>query len=70
MRENTPPSSPFFERSDMDADDPNMSDGEDEMIYIGDADEVLEALESKLLTYAIETNEMCIERIFIFSNVR
>lgn len=49
MRENTPPSSPFFERSDMDMDDPNMeeNDGEeDELIYIGDADEVLEALES------------------------
>lgn len=46
MRDNTPPSSPFFERGDMDADDP--SDGEeDEMIYIGDADEVLEALESR-----------------------
>lgn len=50
MRENTPPSSPFFERGDMMGDDdPDMNedDGDDdEMVYIGYADEVLEALQS------------------------
>lgn len=36
MRNNTPPSSPFFERDDMD-DNEIDEDGElDELIYIGD----------------------------------
>lgn len=47
MREDTPPSSPFFERSDMNEDDPDMDDDgeDDELIYVGDAEEVLNALE-------------------------
>lgn len=43
MRDNTPPSSPFFERDDINEDE----DG-DEMIYLGDADEVLDILESQI----------------------
>lgn len=38
MRNNTPPSSPFFERSDMNEDDNENDDGDDELIYVGDAD--------------------------------
>lgn len=35
MRFNTPPSSPFFERDDMNPDEPD--DGEDdELVYVGD----------------------------------
>lgn len=37
MKNNTPPSSPFFERSDINEGD-NENDGDDELIYIGDAD--------------------------------
>lgn len=39
MRNNTPPSSPFFERDDMNLDDQNLDDDDgedDELIYIGD----------------------------------
>lgn len=37
MRENTPPSSPFFERDDMNDDQIDDDDGEDdELIYVGD----------------------------------
>lgn len=42
MRDNTPPSSPFFERGDRNEDD-DIDD--DELVYIGDADEVLDELE-------------------------
>lgn len=42
MRNNTPPSSPFFEREDIDDEDQN------EMVYLGDADEVLDILENQL----------------------
>lgn len=44
MRDNTPPSSPFFERPEANEDDP---DGDNELIYLGDADEVLDILESQ-----------------------
>lgn len=49
MREDTPPSSPFFERDDMNEDDPDMNDDgeDDELIYLGDAEEVLNALEGE-----------------------
>lgn len=39
MRNNTPPSSPFFEREDMNLDDQNLDDDDgedDELIYVGD----------------------------------
>lgn len=35
MRFNTPPSSPFFERDDMIADEPDDGE-EDELVYVGD----------------------------------
>lgn len=45
MRQDTPPSSPFFERNDINEDDD--IDEDDELIYIGDADDVLNALENE-----------------------
>lgn len=38
MRNNTPPSSPFFERNDMNLDDQELEDDgeDDELIYVGD----------------------------------
>lgn len=45
MRNNTPPSSPYFERNDVNEDDDT---NQDEMVYVGDADEVLEILENQL----------------------
>lgn len=38
MKNNTPPSSPFFERSDINEGDNENNDGDDELIYVGDAD--------------------------------
>lgn len=38
MKNNTPPSSPFFERSDINEGDYENDDGDDELIYVGDAD--------------------------------
>lgn len=39
MRENTPPSSPFFERDDMNDDGEIDDDGaDDELIYVGDGE--------------------------------
>lgn len=46
MRENTPPASPFNPNDDDDA--PDFNEDEDELIYLGDADEVLNAMESRL----------------------
>lgn len=49
MRNNTPPSSPFFERGDRNEDDEIEDDDEDdELIYVGDADEVLNQLEQQV----------------------
>lgn len=44
MRNNTPPSSPFFERDDMDDNDNEIEDdGEpDELIYVGDGEQLKE----------------------------
>lgn len=42
MRNNTPPSSPYFERNDE-----NEDDSDEELIYLGDADEVLDILEAQ-----------------------
>lgn len=48
MRQNTPPSSPFFERSDRNEDDEiDGAEEDDELIYIGDADEVLNQWENE-----------------------
>lgn len=46
MRNNTPPSSPFFEREDVD-DGMDGENEDDELIYIGDAEEVLQQLEAE-----------------------
>lgn len=43
MRENTPPHSPFNADTDRDDDGPNLeAESDDELVYLGDADEVLE----------------------------
>lgn len=51
MRNNTPPSSPFFERDDMIPDDQELDDeGEDdELIYIGDGTEYFACIRMVLL---------------------
>lgn len=36
MRNNTPPSSPFFEREDMMPDDQEDDGEDDELVYVGD----------------------------------
>lgn len=46
MRNNTPPASPFYSNDD---DYEEFDENEDEAIYLGDADEVLNALENGLL---------------------
>lgn len=45
MRNNTPPSSPFFERNHVE--EAEGDDDDDELIYVGDADEVLNAWEAE-----------------------
>lgn len=46
MRNNTPPSSPFFERNHVEEAEGD-DDDDDELIYVGDADEVLNAWEAE-----------------------
>lgn len=40
MRNNTPPSSPFFERDDMIPDDQDDDGEDDELIYVGDGEKM------------------------------
>lgn len=44
MKDNTPPRSPFFEHDEVNEEDVDLN----EMVYLGDADEVLEILENQL----------------------